>query len=60
MDLSLIIDICLGAAAFKLAWSVDRTQKAMLVVQERQTVILEELTRRIEVVEKRLEEKLNE
>lgn len=44
---SIVIDICLGAAAFKLAWSVDKTQKT-------QTQILRELVTRVE----RLEEKV--
>lgn len=55
MDLSLIVDICIGLAAFRLAWSVDRTQKEMLKIQAQQALILQELTTRIEKVENKLE-----
>lgn len=44
---SIIMDIGLGIAAFKLAWSVDRTQKEMLKVQSQQALILQELTARV-------------
>lgn len=52
--INLLINGCLGVAAFRLAWSVDRTQKEMLKIQAQQAVILAELTGRIE----RLEDKL--
>ncbi len=54
--ISLLLDVALGAAAFRLAWSVDRTQKSMLEIQGKQTLILQELTIRIE----KLEEKIND
>lgn len=57
MDLiSLLVDVGIGIAAFKLAWSVDRTQKQMLLVQAQQAEILRELTSRIEKVEAKLNE----
>lgn len=52
MDLfNTLIDIGLGLAAFKLAWSVDRTQKEMLKIQAQQATILTELSRRVESLE---------
>lgn len=51
--LKLLIDIGLGLAAFKLAWSVDRTQKSMLVVQTQQAQILVELTQRVTSLEQK-------
>lgn len=53
--IGIVLDICLGAAAFRLAWSVDKSQKAMLKVQEQQANILQELTTRVE----RLEDKVD-
>jgi hypothetical protein len=50
---AIILDIALGAAAFKLAWSVDRSQKSMLKVQTQQAEILRELTTRVERLEGR-------
>lgn len=47
----LLLDIALGAAAFRLAWSVDRSQKQMVQVQLKQTEILRELTTRVERLE---------
>lgn len=41
-----IMDLALGAAAFKLAWSVDRSQKAM-------AELLKELTHRVTKLEER-------
>ena len=46
-----ILDIALGAAAFRLAWSVDKSQKAMVRVQHQQAEILRELTTRVEALE---------
>lgn len=48
----LILDIALGAAAFRLAWSVDKSQKAMVKVINQQAEILKELTTRVERLEK--------
>lgn len=48
---STIMDLALGAAAFKLAWSVDRAQKQMVQVQKQQAEILLELTHRVERLE---------
>lgn len=47
----MILDIALGAAAFRLAWSVDQSQKAMVKVQTQQADILRELTSRVERLE---------
>lgn len=52
---SLIVDIALGAAAFKLAWSVDKSQKAMVEVQRQQADILRELTTRVERLEAKVD-----
>lgn len=41
----------LAISAFKLAWSVDRTQKEMLKIQAQQTLILQELTHRVDKLE---------
>ena len=55
MDIiTLVVDVCIGLAAFRLAWSVDRTQKDMLKIQAQQALILQELTSRIEKVEDKL------
>ncbi len=55
MDLiSLLLDVALGAAAFRLAWSVDRTQKKMLEIQAQQAQILANLTIRVEHLETKL------
>lgn len=54
MDWNLLMDIALGAAAFKLAWSVDRTQKKMLEVQAQQANILQQLSDRVSKVESKL------
>jgi len=54
MDITrLLLDIGIGVAAFRLAWSVDRTQKAMLLIQTEQTKILGELKHRVEKLEER-------
>lgn len=53
--IDLLINGVLGVAAFRLAWSVDRTQKEMLKIQAQQAQILVELTSRVE----RLEDKLD-
>jgi hypothetical protein len=61
MDLiSLALDIGLGLCAFRLAWSVDRTQKEMLKTQvemaktqAQQTEILQELILRVNRLETR-------
>lgn len=50
--LSLVLDIGLGLCAFKLAWSVDRTQKDMLKIQAQQAAILQELLVRVEKLER--------
>lgn len=50
----LLMDIALGAAAFRLAWSVDRSQKSMVKVIEQQATILSELTGRVEKLEDRV------
>ena len=49
--MGIIMDIALGAAAFRLAWSVDKSQKAMVKVQYQQAEILRELTTRVEALE---------
>lgn len=54
--LKLVIDIGIGLAAFRLAWSVDRTQKEMLKIQAQQANILTELSRRVESLEKAVNE----
>lgn len=55
MDLiKLILDIGVGLCAFKLAWSVDRTQKEMLKIQAQQATILAELSHRVERLELRI------
>ena len=54
MDLlKLVLDIGIGLCAFKLAWSVDRTQKDMLKIQSQQAMMLQDILVRIA----RLEEK---
>lgn len=52
--LSAILDLALGAAAFRLAWSVDRSQKTLAAAHQIMAKLLEELTQRVE----RLEEKI--
>lgn len=48
MDLiKIILDIGLGLAAFRLAWSVDRTQKKMLEVQTQQAMLIQEILVRV-------------
>lgn len=55
MDLlKIILDIGLGLAAFRLAWSVDRTQKDMLKVQIQQAQILSELSVRVGHLESKI------
>lgn len=49
--MGLILDIALGAAAFRLAWSVDKSQKAMVAIMNQQAEILRELTQRVERLE---------
>lgn len=49
-----LADIAVGLAAFKLAWSVDRTQKGMLLVQEQQSKILQEFGERLAKIEEKL------
>jgi transposase len=46
-----ILDIALGAAAFRLAWSVDKSQRALVKVQNQQAEILRELVTRVEHLE---------
>lgn len=52
--LKILLDIGLGLAAFRLAWSVDRTQKEMLKVQTQQALILTELTSRVSSLEQKV------
>ena len=54
--ISLLLDVAIGAAAFRLAWSVDRTQKEMLKIQAQQAQILTELTSRVEKLEDKLDD----
>lgn len=49
--ISLLLDVAIGAAAFKLAWSVDRTQKKMLVIQAQQATMIQEILRRVDALE---------
>jgi hypothetical protein len=57
MDLlKIALDIGLGLAAFRLAWSVDRTQKEMLKVQTQQAQILMELVARVTSLEGKIDE----
>lgn len=61
MDLlKILLDIGLGLAAFRLAWSVDRTQKDMLKVQVQQAQILTELGARLSSLELEVKQSLNE
>jgi hypothetical protein len=54
--MGIILDIALGAAAFRLAWSVDKSQKAMVGIMDQQAAILKELTERVERLEKVIDE----
>lgn len=49
--IKMVFDIGLGLAAFRIAWSVDRTQKGILEVQAQQATILTQLTQRITELE---------
>lgn len=45
--IAVVLDVALGAAAFKLAWSVDRSQRTM-------AQLLAELTKRVEILEEKI------